>query len=88
MKKAGNAWFQRHPTVTYGTYADIVSSGTINFNDTSHGAHAKHIVDVDNKNYHVEAWAQTSPVNWPGNISIIVTNPQGVDVLSKTVTNN
>ncbi|MBS7531882.1 hypothetical protein IC619_015520 [Hazenella sp. IB182353] len=88
IQKAGNYWYKKSAEVRRGPYADVVESGDIDFNTGSNGASVKHIVNVDNYKYDIYAYSETFPTNWPGKMSIIITNPSGKDVVSKTVTAN
>ncbi|GAF63268.1 putative epimerase [Bacillus sp. TS-2] len=86
--KAGNYIFTRSPKAGAGVNADYVSSGDFSFNNGNNGAHGRHTAYLGKSKHELVAFAQTHPVNWPGKISIIVTNPRNSDVVSKTVSHN
>lgn len=81
----GNKWYNVAPIVSYGPNADTTSSGTKSFNSSTYGASIKHTINYQESEDMIDLYATTSVVNWPGKISIILTNPSGSDVVSKTV---
>ncbi|WP_332646788.1 hypothetical protein [Lysinibacillus sp. 54212] len=86
INKAGNSWYTKSPTVSYGSNVDFVSSGSIAFNSSNYGASTKHIVTRLDSNDEIDVVPETSLVNYASKISVIITDPSGKDVLSHSVT--
>ncbi|MCP3773751.1 hypothetical protein NLX71_10550 [Paenibacillus sp. MZ04-78.2] len=92
IKYLGNTYlFSREATSNDYPSKTTVSSGTIGFNNkgnSGYGASAKHDVHVDYAKNEIDAFGQTSLLNWLDKISIIITDSSGNDVVSSTATHN
>ncbi|WP_202079727.1 hypothetical protein [Caldalkalibacillus salinus] len=89
ISKTGDWWFDTRPKTQNGPNADLFSSGSLMFNSNQHGPLARHDVEIQSvQSESIEAFAQTSAVNWPGNITIIISDPDNNDVVSQTVTSH
>lgn len=86
-----NTWlFHREANEYIGPNSIEVNSGTIGFNDkdSGYGASIKHDVEIDRTSEQISTFAQTDPFNMILNkkISVIITDSNNNDVVSKTVT--
>lgn len=87
-QSASNQFYSVNPNIEEQSGWVRSSTGTIDFNSTTYGASAFLNANLGKSNLNLDVFATIDPLNWSQTISIIVTNPNGTDVINRSVTQN
>lgn len=85
---ASNQFYTVNPNIEEQCGWVRSSTGTIDFNSATYGASTYLNANLGKSNLNLDVFATIDPLNWSQTISVIVANPNGTDVINRSVTQN